>query len=311
MGSGAILVFASLFGARLLNSHSAAKSATPGSALVGISARAFSKPALAHADPVTVSRKAYARTVPVPGSVHVPILMYHHVGTLPPEGGDGLRRDLTVSPENFEAEVAWLAKTGYSAVTLADVFLAASHEKVLPKKPVVFTFDDGYSDAIRIAVPILAKYGFVGSFAVVTQFPGTTNGSNTYATWDEIRAAKDSGMEIVSHTQNHFDGTSAKFNDQYVFDNLSGSRADLARELGSASDILVYPYGHFSQAYITEAKKAGFVMALTTAFGEWVNPENLMEVPRVRVHGQEPLDRFIEILTGVKTNKPPGMAAAR
>lgn len=85
-------------------------------------------------------------------TVHVPILMYHHVGSLPPEA-DNVRRDLTVSPEAFEAQLRWLSGQGYEAVSLEQIYLATQGQLLLPKKPVVFTFDDGYADVFLEAVP--------------------------------------------------------------------------------------------------------------------------------------------------------------
>ena len=222
-------------------------------------------------------------------ALRVPILMYHHVGPLP-EHADQLREDLTVSEENFEQQVKWLYENGYTTVNLEQVYQSSEGRFVLPKKPVVFTFDDGYSDVFTYAVPILQKYGYAGSFAIITQYVGTAD----YATWSEISKAKSGGMEIVSHTQNHFDGSNGKFTPDYIYDNLSGSRKDLSDHLGESSRILIYPYGHYTGLYIDEARKAGFEMALTVRFGKYVDPENIFEVPRIRVHGHQNFEKFKE-----------------
>ena len=221
----------------------------------------------------------------------VPILMYHHVGPLPPES-DGVRKDLTVSPQDFVAQVAWLARNGYTSVSLQDVYLATQHTFTLPRKPIVFTFDDGYADVFAHAVPVLQQYGMVGSFAVVPGFFGTPD----YATWANIISAKSLAMEIVSH----FDCSSPKFDSAYIEYNLRESLTDLESHIGPVPRILVYPYGHFTPEYVAVAERVGFTMALTTHFGTRVNPADLMHTPRVRVHGSEPLDKFIEILTGKK-----------
>jgi peptidoglycan/xylan/chitin deacetylase (PgdA/CDA1 family) len=225
----------------------------------------------------------------------VPILMYHHVGDLPVDA-DGLRQDLTVSKADFTAQVNWLVGQGYHSVTLEQVYQATQKQIVLPDKPIVFTFDDGYDDALINVPPILRAKGYSGSFGIITRYADMPG----YATWDQIRAAQTQGMEIVSHTQDHFDGTSSKYNYEFIKQNLAGSQVDLARELGIGAHILIYPYGHFSADYIKAAQEDGFNMALTTAYGNHVDLENLMQVPRVRVHGNETLVRFIEILTGTK-----------
>jgi len=221
----------------------------------------------------------------------VPILMYHHVGDYP-QNADPVRRDLTVSTADFSAEMAWLAQQKYHTVTLAAVYAAASGGSPLPDKPIAITFDDGYSDVFMNAVPVLLKYGFVGSFAVITKFPGLPD----YASWNDIRQAQKQGMEIVSHTQDHFDGGNPEFNYDFIKSDLLGSRRDLRENLGSDTNILVYPFGHYTADYIRAAHDSGFVMGLTVAFGKRVDPANLMATPRVRVHGQETMEKFQELL---------------
>lgn len=225
----------------------------------------------------------------------VPILMYHHVGS-EPENSDGVRHDLTVSGTDFETEVAWLSRSGYASVTLDQIYQAIQGNFVLPKKPVVVTFDDGYSDVFETAVPILQKYSFIGSFAVIGGFVGNPD----YATWDQIRRAKEMGMEIVSHTYDHFDGSNPKYDKEFIQKNLELSLETLDKNVGKVPRILVYPYGHYTPLYIETAKEVGFVMGLTVHFGKTVDPANLLETPRVRVHGGESLERFVENVTGQK-----------
>lgn len=259
--------------------------------------------ALSEAEPVPV-RGTHDSTKPVVhvpvaaatnSGIAVPILMYHHVGPLPPDA-DGMRKDLTVSAGDFAAQVQWLASRGYTSVTLEQVYLATQKKFSLPPKPIVFTFDDGYGDVFVFAVPVLQKYGMVGSFAIVPGFLGTPD----YGTWADVSTAKAVGMEIVSHTETHFDGSSSKFDSAYIQQNLEQSLASLENHIGPIPRILVYPYGHFTPEYIAVAERVGFTMALTTRFGMHVDPAGLMHTPRVRVHGAESLDKFIEILTGKK-----------
>lgn len=229
-------------------------------------------------------------------AIHVPILMYHHVGYLP-ANPDKTRKDLTVSPEEFESQVSWLAKSGYTAVSLNDLYQYSQKNKPdWPKKPVIFTFDDGYSDVFENAVPILNKYKFTGTFGIITGFVGQTQGDNIYASWTQIADSKASGMELVCHTQNHFDGSNPKFNDSYIFDNLSGCQQDLQTHIGASEPYLIYPYGHYTAGYITQAQKVGFVMGLTVHGGSTTYSGDLMHIPRVRVHPNEALDKFIERL---------------
>jgi len=155
----------------------------------------------------------------LPPPLKLPILMYHHVGPLP-ESSDALRNDLTVSPEDFEMQVAFIKGQGFNTISLQNLLDYSQGQFTLPDNPIIFTFDDGYDDAFLNAAPILKKYGLFGSFGVITQFPGISYGTNTYATWDQIKKAKNEGMEIVSHTQDHFDGTSEKYDNIFILETL-------------------------------------------------------------------------------------------
>lgn len=231
----------------------------------------------------------------LPPPAYIPILNYHHVGPMPKDA-NALRYNLTVSTENFELQVAYLKGQGYESVTLHDILLYSKGKKQLPAKPVVLTFDDGYSDVFDYAVPILKKYEFVGSFAIITQFAGMNFSGNSYASWDTIRSAKKQGMEIISHTQDHFDGSNKSYYDGFILRNLQDSQKDIRDNLGTTVPVLIYPYGHYTQSYITLAEKAGFEMALTTKFGKTVDFENLMETPRIRIAGATTFEHFQQLI---------------
>ena len=89
----------------------------------------------------------------------VPVLMHHHVSNSP-----GM---ITVSPENFESQIAWLARTGWTSLTL-DQYAGFLAGKPVPRKSIVITFDDGYLDNWVYAHPILQKYGMHAVVFVVT-----------------------------------------------------------------------------------------------------------------------------------------------
>ena len=46
--------------------------------------------------------------------------MYHYVSE-PPANADVYRRDLSVTPASFEAQLAWLQSQGYESITLTDL----------------------------------------------------------------------------------------------------------------------------------------------------------------------------------------------
>jgi peptidoglycan/xylan/chitin deacetylase (PgdA/CDA1 family) len=229
--------------------------------------------------------------------IKLPILMYHHIGDVPKGAeNDQLRKGLTVSEKSFDEQMAWLKAAGYSSITLKNLLDYTNGEFEMPKNPVIITLDDGYQDAILNAPPILKKYGFVGSFAIITQFSGIKYGTNRYATWQEIKQAKNQGMEIVSHTQDHFDGTDPKYEDAFILRNLSLSRQDIKDNLGIDTQILIYPFGHYDDRYIKLAKEAGFLMGVAINDHKTISLDKLFEVPRLRVNGNTTIVGFKKML---------------
>lgn len=199
-----------------------------------------------------------------PGAVRVPSLMYHHVrplDTFPPGADPGG----WCSTENFERDLAWMKAHGIHTVTTADIL-----DGRLPPNPVFLTFDDGYTDFLDYAVPLLVKYGFQAANAIVTQ---RTGGQSVWAlpewpldslmTWPQIRRCLQAGMEIGGHTQTHVNLYARP--DQ--LGQISGSFDDLADALGVPPLYFCYPFGMGGHDFIDAkeaAREAGYRLATAT-----------------------------------------------
>ncbi len=221
----------------------------------------------------------------------VPVLMHHHVSPSP-----GM---ITVSPANFESQIAWLAADGWTSLTLEQYagFLAG---KPVPRKSIVITFDDGYLDNWVYAHPILQKYGMHAVVFVVTGWmgdgpvrphagqPGATlpptpdhRGCETaifeqdssdavMMRWSEARAAIEAGtFEVHCHTHTHTRWLQRADLDRAqrregVDRDLAMSRQVLQQQLGEVSDTLCWPYGDFDQDHVEVAMAHGFRYLHTT-----------------------------------------------
>jgi peptidoglycan/xylan/chitin deacetylase (PgdA/CDA1 family) len=92
------------------------------------------------------------------------VLMYHSVS------GDGFRNDLTVSRDQLEEHFQYLLAKGYSTILLSDLIAYTEHQRPLPPKPVLITFDDGFLNNYEIAYPLAQKYGIRINFFLVPAF---------------------------------------------------------------------------------------------------------------------------------------------
>ncbi|MBX6394606.1 MAG: polysaccharide deacetylase family protein [Alicyclobacillaceae bacterium] len=220
----------------------------------------------------------------------VPILMYHSISRNP-------SNPLCKDPRDFAQEMEWLASSGFTAVTFADVFRAWAGQGTLPPKPVVITFDDGYKDNITAAYPILKQLGLRATLFVVVNFIDKPN----FVSWDDLVDAEKSGVfDVESHGVDHVDFTA--LSPAQLAHQLQDSKAILEQHLHKRVYVLCYPSGRFNAAVEAAARNAGYLMAVTTRPG-WANPaQGLFSLHRVRVSGGETLLAF-ESQLGISSSR--------
>lgn len=210
-------------------------------------------------------------TYPKVTTYQVPILMYHYIRNA--EGESEMGKNLSVSPENFEAHVKFLKDNGYETLRVAD--LADPERKALSKivyeekKPIILTFDDGYADAYTNAFGILKKYNSTATFYIIRDYVGKAE----YMSQDQINELEKAGMEIGSHTLTHPDLTKISVDD---------ARAQITKSKENALTFC-YPAGRYNQTTVQLIQEAGYLAAVTTKFGIAGESSNPFELPRVRV----------------------------
>jgi peptidoglycan/xylan/chitin deacetylase (PgdA/CDA1 family) len=81
------------------------------------------------------------------------VLMYHSVAPCAE-----YPYQVTVSPGRFEQQMRWLGRRGLRGVSISE--LLAARRRYCDEGLVGLTFDDGYADFLRYALPVLHRYGF-------------------------------------------------------------------------------------------------------------------------------------------------------
>jgi peptidoglycan/xylan/chitin deacetylase (PgdA/CDA1 family) len=186
--------------------------------------------------------------------------------------------DLYVSPPEFAAQMRWLASRGYRGVTLDRVYDYWHNGATLPRKPVVFTFDDGSASIRRNALPVLRKLRWPG---VLNLKLGNMR-SHGGITPDQVRALVKAGWELDSHTISHPDlrTLSATALDHEVTD----SRWMLQRRFHVPARFFCYPAGKYDARVIAAVRAAGYRGATTTLTG-LARPGEPYTLARIRVDG--------------------------
>ena len=162
--------------------------------------------------------------------------MYHHVSELQFDAS-ALRRDLTVTPKAFRAQLVWLRDHGYTTIDADDLAGALFRGLPLPARPVMLTFDDGYADAYAVVLPLLREFRAIGVFFVVLDLLGREG----YLTRGEVRGLADAGMDVESHGLDHINMARLTVDQQRA--QFCGSRAILAIITGRDVRHFAYPNG--------------------------------------------------------------------
>ena len=219
--------------------------------------------------------------------MRVPILMYHYI-SVPPLDADAIRLDLSVTPQAFDEQMAFLVSNSYRTVRVSDVAEHLLSGAPLPEKPIVLTFDDGYADIYQAAFPILKKYGMTATFYVIAQF--AENQRPGYATWDELREMAKGGMEIGSHSMDHSDlrGRSNAF----LTDQIGRSKQIIESRLGITVKTFSYPSGKYDAKTIAVLRANGYLGAVTEIQGLQQTTNDIFELRRVRIRGSYSLTDY-------------------
>lgn len=216
----------------------------------------------------------------------VPILNYHKIDTF--------YHALSIPPQEFEEQIAYLSLNGYTTITPDDLMAYFNHDKELPEKPILITFDDGYLDNYTNAYPILKKYGFTATIFIVTDLVGH---DERFMTWDQIRQMQQDGFVFGSHTVSHIALTNLTRNQ--AMDELVNSRKEIERQLGTKVRYFAYPTGAYNQQVEEMVKQAGYRAAFTIRYGQAgidSNPYALERIPIFR--GQQTFRSFFIRLNG-------------
>ncbi len=173
----------------------------------------------------------------------------------------------------------------------------------VPRKAVAVTFDDAYRSVGTLAKPILDGLGWPATVFVPSDWPSrgapmTWPGIDEWLggphedellphDWDELRALRDAGWEIGSHTCSHPKLTT--IDDAALARELRDSREACARELG-ACDSIAYPYGDVDARVVAATGAAGYRTG--AALPARPHASQPLEWPRVGVYQADDLRRF-------------------
>ncbi|MHB8657409.1 MAG: polysaccharide deacetylase family protein [Solirubrobacteraceae bacterium] len=230
--------------------------------------------------------------IPPPGaplrSVHVPVLTFHRVHTMPAVG----QPDLIVDPATFAAELGALHAAGFHTIHQWQLFDALYHGAALPSQPIIISVDDGYVDDVKTILPDLQRFGMVATFFVITgrvTEPG-------FLTAEQIRELDRAGMDVGDHTAHHVDLRLLSPAELQM--ETAGSKQTLQQVIGHPVYYFAYPFGTYNDSVIAALRAAGFSMAYTTAGGTTESTAAPFTMPRLHVGRSETPSGLVALLGG-------------
>jgi peptidoglycan/xylan/chitin deacetylase (PgdA/CDA1 family)/glycosyltransferase involved in cell wall biosynthesis/2-polyprenyl-3-methyl-5-hydroxy-6-metoxy-1,4-benzoquinol methylase len=228
-------------------------------------------------------------------AVRVPILMYHRVA---PDGDGPPALDRwRVTPEAFDAQMAWLRRRGFWGVGPDDLAAAMASGKPLPGRPVMITFDDGYRDFAEHAWPVLQKHDFAATvFVVPAKVGGLADWDERYGVpsglmnWDQLAELAEAGLYVESHGLTH--RPLSRLPVREVYREMLASQAEIEAATGRAPICICYPYGAADRVVERIAEECG----LKLGFGAMSEIADLSDdpfrLPRIEVSGFDDLASF-------------------
>ncbi len=227
----------------------------------------------------------------------IPILCYHRFG---PRAAK-----LNVTGQAFEQQMEFLAKNGYTVVTMERLARFLDGKEALPAKTVAITIDDGYRSTYEIAYPILKKYGFPASVYLYTDFVGASDA----LTWAQMKEMIASGViTIQPHSKSHAnltqrlkDESEARYKER-IRREVDAPISVIKDRLSEPMFTFAYPYGDVNEYVVDLLVKDSIAQGVTVTPGGnpfYAYPYMLR---RSMVFGNEDLEGFkAKLVTFVRT----------
>ncbi|HEV2580425.1 MAG TPA: polysaccharide deacetylase family protein [Ktedonobacteraceae bacterium] len=212
-----------------------------------------------------------------------------------------IQDSIAISEEAFEAQMAYLREHGYRALSIQQAIDDIYGRRSAPPRSLLLTFDDGYADNVRTALPILQQYGMRATLFVISAYVGQRNRWNPRAcydtlhmTWDDLRFWLAGGCDFGGHSHQHLCMT--RLDEEELLASVQVNKRLLEEQLHISPRAFAYPYGRFNQA-VQEVVRQHYEVAFAVERGGWNAPADRYAINRVMVLPTWSLAEFGEQLS--------------
>lgn len=227
-------------------------------------------------------------------SLELPIIMYHNVSNNPK-----LLGKYTISQNEFEEDIIYLKKQGYTTIVVEDLIAYEFNNINLPEKPIMLTFDDGFSNINKYVLPILEKYDCKAVVSIIGKYVEKSSKSiypDPYLNWTQINELIDSKrIEIQNHTYSMhtlddrkgcriMKGESYEEYKEAILKDVGKFQQLIIENTGYSPKAFTYPYGFTCKECNKILKDIGFLSTITCNVGInslYGNTDELYELKRI------------------------------
>ena len=238
----------------------------------------------------------------------IPILMYHSVDE------EYKVSKIRIRPERFENDLIYMKENGYTAISFDDLIKYKEKKKLLPKKPVIITFDDGYLNNYEYAYPLLKKHKMKATMFLIANRVGVKGyygeARYTYLDWEEAREMEASGLvDINPHsfdlhnsdkTKEHgkgvgrAEGEGKKDYYKRLKEDVEKIDKIFLKELDKKPVVYAYPYGIYTDTSEKVLKENGYKVTLTTRSKMADIEKGLYKLKRYNMANDRPIEEVLK-----------------
>ncbi|MBF0558460.1 MAG: polysaccharide deacetylase family protein [Nitrospirae bacterium] len=211
---------------------------------------------------------------------------------------------MTVTTAVLESHLKYLKDNGYNVIPLAQLvdYYRGKVPVPLPPKAVVIVADDGHKSVYTDMFPLVKKFRVPVTLFL---YPSAISNASYAMTWEQVKVLKKTGLfDMQGHTYWHPNFKIEKKRlssgeyEKFVDMQLKKSKEKLEKELGSAINMLAWPFGIYDDRLVQKAADAGYVAAFTIERRSTAATDKLMTLPRFLMTNKDSGKAFAAIVSG-------------
>lgn len=210
------------------------------------------------------------REAAIAEDVAVPILMYHQF-TTNPHGEDNWLRANYAYIGDLDAHLAYIKEQGFYLPTWDELSAFIDGNLSLPARSVIVTDDDAHATWHELAIPVIDAHQVLTTSFVITSDRETHPSPSDWV-------LQRSHTHAMHYTADNQRGAVTYWDEATVVNDLLQSVALLG-----ASEVMAYPFGHYSESAQAALAAAGFELARTTESGYVRVGAEKLALPTIRI----------------------------